>query len=118
MSSSSTRWNKKNQTGMLPAWSARLSVRIRAPLRLLGTSRTITLGHRKPGLMMMLKQHIMNQSHFDRVALGAISACPALFPCNNALPACNRLGVAQDTSLRRVTPVGSSREERSLVLET
>ena len=51
---------------MFPAWSARLSVRIRAPLRLLGTSRTITLGHRKPGLMMMLKQHVMNQSHFDK----------------------------------------------------
>ena len=31
-----------------------------------------------------------------RVALGAISACPALFPCKNALPARNRLGVAQD----------------------
>ena len=52
------------------------------------------------------------------MALGAISACPALFPCKNALPARNRLGVAQDTSLRRVTSVGSSREERSLVLET
>ena len=30
----------------------------------------------------------------------AIEACPALFPCKNALPARNRLGVAQDTSLK------------------
>ena len=47
-----------------------------------------------------------------RVALGAISACPALFPCKNALPARNRLGVAQDTTCR-VTPVGSSKEKRA-----
>ena len=30
----------------------------------------------------------------------AMEACPALFPCKNALPARNRLGVAQDTALQ------------------
>ena len=41
---------------------------------------------------------------------------PALFPCKNALPACNRLGVARETSLRRVTPVGSSGKRKELSL--
>ena len=36
----------------------------------------------------------------------------ALFPCKNALPARNRLGVAQDTTCR-VTPVGSSKDKRA-----
>ena len=34
------------------------------------------------------------------MALDVIGACPALFPCEDALPARNRLGVAQDTCLK------------------
>ena len=34
------------------------------------------------------------------MTFNVIGACPALFPCKNALPARNRLGVAQDTSLK------------------
>ena len=43
------------------------------------------------------------------MALGAISACPALFPCKNALPARNRLGVAQDTCLQESRPLARAR---------
>ena len=46
-----------------------------------------------------------------RVALGAISACPALFPCKNALPARNRLGVAQDTCLQESRPLARARRK-------
>ena len=35
-----------------------------------------------------------------RMTLSVIGAYPALFPCKNALPARNRLGVAQDTCLQ------------------
>ena len=45
---------KETKQGCFPRGLSRLSVRIRAPLRLLGTSLAITLGPRKPGLMMML----------------------------------------------------------------
>ena len=46
-----------------------------------------------------------------RMALGAISACPALFPCKNALPARNRLGVAQDTCLQESRPLARARRK-------
>ena len=46
-----------------------------------------------------------------RVALSAISACPALFPCKNALPARNRLGVAQDTCLQESRPLARARRK-------
>ena len=41
----------------------------------------------------------------------AIEACPALFPCNNALPARNRLGVAQDTCLQESRPLARARRK-------
>ena len=46
----------------------------------------------------------------------AIEACPALFPCKNALPARNRLGVAQDTCLQESRPLARARiKELSLL---
>ena len=41
----------------------------------------------------------------------AIEACPALFPCKNALPARNRLGVAQDTCLQESRPLARARRK-------
>ena len=52
-----------------------------------------------------------------RLALDVIGACPALFPCKNALPARNRLGVAQDTSLKSRAR-WLEQGQKSLVLET
>ena len=46
-----------------------------------------------------------------RVALNVIRACPALFPYENALPACNRLGVAQDTCLQESRPLARARRK-------
>ena len=58
------------------------------------------------------------REHLDtRMALDVIGACPALFPCKNALPARNRLGVAQDTSLKSHAR-WLEQEQKSLVLET
>ena len=52
-----------------------------------------------------------------RLLIGsAIEACPALFPCKNALPARNRLGVAQDTSLK--SHAWLEQGQKSLVLKT
>ena len=48
---------------------------------------------------------------YDSPSLGAISACPALFPCKNALPARNRLGVAQDTCLQESRPLARARRK-------
>ena len=39
----------------------------------------------------------------------AIEACPALFPCKNALPA--RKGVAQDTCLQESRPLARARRK-------
>ena len=41
-----------------------------------------------------------------------IGACPALFPCKNALPARNRLGVAQDTCLQESRPLARARRKQ------
>ena len=87
-------------------------LRLKLFLFILNTAYNHVLRFFQPQFQILSKvQCEGNDSH-------VIGACPALFPCKNALPACNRLGVAQDTCLRRVTPVGSSREEKSLALET
>ena len=52
-----------------------------------------------------------------RMAGDVIGACPALFPCKNALPPRNRLGVAQDTSLKSRAR-WLEQGQNSLVLET
>ena len=41
----------------------------------------------------------------------AIEACRALIPCKNALPARNRLGVAQDTCLQESRPLARARRK-------
>ena len=41
----------------------------------------------------------------------ATEACPALFPCKNALPARNRLGLAQDTCLQESRPLARARRK-------
>ena len=58
---------------------------------------------------------IKNFRHQDDIHV--IGACPALFPCKNALPARNRLGVAQDTSLKSRAR-WLEQGQKSLVLET
>ena len=50
---------------------------------------------------------IGNFRHQDDIQ--CLGACPALFPCNNALPARNRLGVAQDTCLQESRPLARAR---------
>ena len=50
-----------------------------------------------------------------RMTLSVIGAYPALFSCKNALPARNRLGVAQDTCLQESRPLAQvSRKDLSL----